>query len=60
MIKKNFLKGKKIIIFTCGYYGRLIFRKLNYKNKIIYFFDNFTKKKKIIQRESKKTNFLKK
>ena len=46
MIKKNFLKGKKIIIFTCGYYGRLIFRKLNYKNKIIYFFDNFTKKKK--------------
>ena len=59
MIKKNFLKGKKIIIFTCGYYGRLIFRKLNYKNKIIYFFDNFTKKKKLFNVKVKRPIFLK-
>ena len=58
MTQKQIFKNKKIIIFTCGYYGRLIFRKLMRKNKIIYFFDNFTKKKKLFNVKVKKPFFL--
>ena len=56
----SFYKNKKLIIFTCGYYGRLMFRKLYKKNKILYFFDNFKKKKYFFNTKLVKPKFLNK
>ena len=54
----NIYKNKKLIIFTCGYYGRLMFRKLYKKNNIIYFFDNFKKEKYFFNTRVIKPKFL--
>ncbi len=55
----NSIKKKKIIIFTCGYYGRSIYRKLFKNNKILYFFDNFSKHKSLFGTKIIKPTFLK-
>ena len=57
--KKKFFTNKKIIIFTCGYYGRLTFRKLYKKNKILNFFDNYSKRKKLFNVNIIKPKFIK-
>ena len=57
--KKKFFINKKIIIFTCGYYGRLTFRKLYKKNKILNFFDNYSKRKKLFNVNIIKPKFIK-
>ncbi len=57
-IRNKILQNKKIIIFQCGYYGRLAYRKLYKKNKILNFFDNFSKQNLLFGIKIIKPQFL--